>query len=137
MVDREEHGVDIERMSSAQLETLLADVEKQLDKTRERERKEVLKQLQDTAKAAGFELEDFLNPGSGHRSGQRRQPTPPKYCNPADPEQTWTGKGKRPGWFDEIEQKYVAEGHEFGKSARNKAKEECAIEKFQDKNADA
>lgn len=40
-------------------------------------------------------------------SGRRkRSPGKPKYRNPSNPEQTWTGRGKRPGWLkqaDDIE----------------------------------
>ncbi len=40
-------------------------------------------------------------------SGRRkRAPGKPKYRNPHNPEQTWTGRGKRPGWLkqaDDIE----------------------------------
>ncbi|MGB0968389.1 MAG: H-NS family nucleoid-associated regulatory protein, partial [Halocynthiibacter sp.] len=25
----------------------------------------------------------------------------PRYANPADQEQTWTGKGRKPNWFTE------------------------------------
>lgn len=32
---------------------------------------------------------------------RRREPVnPPKYYNPENPELTWTGRGKAPGWFD-------------------------------------
>jgi DNA-binding protein H-NS len=27
---------------------------------------------------------------------------PPKYRNPANPEQTWTGRGKAPAWVDVV-----------------------------------
>lgn len=27
---------------------------------------------------------------------------PPKYRNPADPTQTWTGRGKAPAWVDAV-----------------------------------
>ncbi|MCC6135011.1 MAG: H-NS histone family protein [Candidatus Contendobacter sp.] len=30
---------------------------------------------------------------------KRRAPGVPKYRNPANPEQTWTGRGKKPGWL--------------------------------------
>lgn len=39
--------------------------------------------------------EEVLN-FSGRR---RRSAGVPKYRNPANPEQTWTGRGKKPGWL--------------------------------------
>ncbi|MCB1766993.1 MAG: H-NS histone family protein, partial [Candidatus Competibacteraceae bacterium] len=32
-----------------------------------------------------------------HYSGRRKGR--PKYRNPADPDQTWTGRGKMPNWL--------------------------------------
>jgi DNA-binding protein H-NS len=37
-----------------------------------------------------------------HKMGQARRPYPkvfPKYKNPANPSQTWAGRGKRPRWL--------------------------------------
>jgi DNA-binding protein H-NS len=35
-------------------------------------------------------------------SGRKRKSIGlPKYRNPANPEQTWTGRGKKPGWLKE------------------------------------
>ena len=32
----------------------------------------------------------------------------PKYRNPDNPEQTWTGKGTRPGWFVAAQERGIA-----------------------------
>ena len=37
----------------------------------------------------------------GKASGGGTGKVAPKYRNPANPEQTWTGRGKRPRWFSE------------------------------------
>ncbi|WP_411889672.1 H-NS family nucleoid-associated regulatory protein [Yoonia sp. SDW83-1] len=29
-------------------------------------------------------------------------PSPPKYANPADKIQTWSGKGRQPEWFKAV-----------------------------------
>ncbi len=39
-----------------------------------------------------------IYPGRGRRSG-RKSVVAPKYRNPNDHEQTWSGRGKRPHWF--------------------------------------
>lgn len=33
---------------------------------------------------------------------------PMKYCNPANPDQQWTGRGKPPAWFDRDNPTFVA-----------------------------
>ncbi|HKE48730.1 MAG TPA: H-NS histone family protein [Rhodanobacteraceae bacterium] len=48
-------------------------------------------------RAEGFAIEDVFA-GSGARRGVRRK-VKPKYRNPVDPSQTWTGRGKRPRWY--------------------------------------
>lgn len=43
---------------------------------------------------------------------RKRAPGIAKYRNPSDPTQTWTGRGKRPGWLkgvDDIEQFRIQE----------------------------
>jgi DNA-binding protein H-NS len=49
-------------------------------------------------KAEGFGLDEVL--GRGGRGKARGTKVKPKYRNPADPSQTWTGRGKRPRWFN-------------------------------------
>ena len=36
------------------------------------------------------------------RRGGTRGPVPPKYRNPNDPSQTWTGRGRQPKWVAEL-----------------------------------
>jgi DNA-binding protein H-NS len=50
-------------------------------------------------KAEGFGLDEVLG-RSASRVGKTRGKVKPKYRNPADPAQTWTGRGKRPRWFN-------------------------------------
>ncbi|HRX71433.1 MAG: H-NS histone family protein [Gammaproteobacteria bacterium] len=44
------------------------------------------------ARSFGMTPEELLH-YSGRRKGR------PKYRNPADPDQTWTGRGKMPNWL--------------------------------------
>lgn len=47
------------------------------------------------ASQLGMEPEEILQ-----YTGRRRKSSgKPKYRNPANPEQTWTGHGKKPGWL--------------------------------------
>jgi DNA-binding protein H-NS len=50
-------------------------------------------------KAEGLAMEDVFG-GTGARRGVTvRRKVKPKYRNPTDPAQTWTGRGKRPRWY--------------------------------------
>ena len=44
------------------------------------------------AKKFGFSLDDIVNAAAKGSKGV------PKYANPADPSQTWTGRGRKPNW---------------------------------------
>ncbi len=47
-------------------------------------------------RAEGLALEDVL----GGRGGKKTRGTvAPKYRNPADPGQQWSGRGRQPVWF--------------------------------------
>ncbi len=47
---------------------------------------------------AGLTLEQVFQK-QPKKAGRSTGPVPPKFANPADPEQTWSGRGKRPLWF--------------------------------------
>lgn len=55
------------------------------------------------AKDHGYTLDDLIDTGQRTKSGngqkKPRNPGVPKYRNPFNPDQTWTGKGTRPRWF--------------------------------------
>ncbi len=51
-------------------------------------------------KAEGFGLDEVMGRGTAGR-GKARGKVKPKYRNPADPSATWSGRGKRPRWFND------------------------------------
>lgn len=62
-----------------------------------RTRKEAIAKATEIARAAGFaSLEDMVaaKPGRGGK-------TEPKYRHPENPDLTWTGRGRKPGWITE------------------------------------
>ena len=91
--------VDLKSMTRKELEKLRKDVDAALQKVEARE----LKMAHDAAaKAAadfGFSLSDVTNMAGGSRRGSAKTVSAPKYRNPADASQTWTGKGRQPEWY--------------------------------------
>ena len=49
-------------------------------------------------KAEGLGLDEVLGRTGGR--GKARAKVKPKYRNPADPNATWSGRGKRPRWYN-------------------------------------
>ena len=92
--------IDLNSMSRKELEKLRKDVDAALRKVESRE----LKMAHDAAaKAAadyGYSLSDFANmTGATKKGGGAKSVSAPKYRNPEDPTQTWTGKGRQPEWY--------------------------------------
>lgn len=93
---------DIAQISADQLNALSLDELKSLERKvakaiagfEDRQRQAALAALEVKAKELGFSLAELT--GVAPKAKSRGVP---KYANPANPAQTWTGKGRRPDWF--------------------------------------
>lgn len=96
----------ITELTLEDLVALKTDVES-LIKQRQREfKKDLYNQMLSLAQDAGFEsVEAFISwQGRSPRSDKGVR-LPPKYCNPSNPKQTWSGKGRKPLWvMDHLQQ---------------------------------
>lgn len=96
---------NLKSMTRKELQKLKADVEKALVKLAEKDKKAALAAAEKAAAAHGFSLSDITGSAPAKTRGRKgKKPGPktvskPKYRNPGDPEQTWTGKGRQPEWF--------------------------------------
>jgi DNA-binding protein H-NS len=103
---------DLKNMSRRELEKLRADIDKALHKITEAEKKSALEAVKKAAKAHGFSLDELTGakPAATSKAaaparvkkpkGDGRAKVAPKYRNPNDPEQTWTGRGRAPKWVE-------------------------------------
>ncbi|SDX13246.1 DNA-binding protein H-NS [Ruegeria halocynthiae] len=89
-------AIDLEKMSRKELLELRNQVEKALKSAETRERKEALKAAEKAAAEFGFSLSELPLDGIKPSKGAK---TKPKYHNPNDPSQTWTGRGRKPQWI--------------------------------------
>jgi len=90
--------LDLDGLSLRELKQLQKDVEAAIAGFRDRERRKAI------AEVEAFMRERGLNPSEVAQAlGQRSRKSigAPKYANPADPSQTWTGRGRKPGWVIE------------------------------------
>ena len=87
-------------LSFADLQELQADIAKAIEERAEQERKAVLAEMEELARQKGFAgIEAVLGSQSGSVSKPRKRGTvPPKYRNPANADETWTGRGRKPKW---------------------------------------
>ena len=89
-------SIDLSKMSRADLVQLRKDVETAIIVAESRERKEAFKAVQDAAAKFGYSLDELTNTGKSAPKSRGR--SAPKFRNPEDPEQTWSGLGRKPKW---------------------------------------
>lgn len=95
--------IDLSKLNRKELEKLRKDIDKAIEKLAITERKMALEAAEQAAREYGFSLADLTADGAGTIKKTRKSPgkIAPKYRNPADAEQTWTGRGRQPVWVRE------------------------------------
>lgn len=88
-------SIDLETLSREELQKLIADAQKALKSVDARRRAEAKRAAEMAAKEYGFSLDEVMEAGAKGSKGA------PKYANPEDPSQTWTGRGRKPNWVIE------------------------------------
>ena len=97
--------LELEKMSDAELGELAAAVAQEQERRQEAARKAALAQIKELAAGLGMTVKELLASQGQRRAGPKGEP---KYRNPDNLEQTWTGKGTRPGWFVAAQERGIA-----------------------------
>lgn len=102
-------SIDLKALSTKQLDTLISKAKKL--KTNLAKRKPVAtvrRKVTALAKSEGYTVEELFGAAAAttktpkaasSRKGKKLGKVPPKYRNPANRTETWTGRGKRPRWL--------------------------------------
>jgi DNA-binding protein H-NS len=88
--------IDLSGLSTAELQKLKADVEKAIAASEQKRRAEARRAAEEAARKFGFSLDQLLE---GAAAGKPSAAGVPKYRNPENPRQTWSGRGRQPGWI--------------------------------------
>ena len=92
---------ELEGMDVKELKKLRRDVDKAIETYEERSRREAMKEVERIAKEHGISVGELI----GGKSSRKKSAPAPKYRHPDNPELTWSGRGRKPGWLKEqIEQ---------------------------------
>lgn len=91
--------MDLSALSLAQLKKLQDEVAIAIFNYEKRKKAEALAAVEEAARAAGFSLKELLGE---EKPTKAKTKAAPKYANPADPAQTWTGRGRKPKWVEEL-----------------------------------
>ena len=93
-------AIDIKNLNQTQLNDLISKAQMRQSELRKEKVVKLRDKINALIKAEGYAFEDIF----GHARGKAKRtgtPAAPKYRNPANPEQTWSGRGKRPHWFSD------------------------------------
>ncbi len=87
--------INLQEMSLKDLKDLHAQVTRAIATFEDRRKKAVMLALDEKAREMGFSLSELL----GQTPTRKRTPAVPKYANPANKAETWSGRGRKPHWF--------------------------------------
>lgn len=98
--------IDLDGMSRDDLMKLRKDLDKAIENYDTRRRQEAIAAAEAVAREAGYSLSELI--ADAPKAKAKGKVNPPKYRHPENPELTWTGQGRQPGW--------IKDGLEAGKS---------------------
>lgn len=87
---------NIDSMSLAELQAYQKEVEAAIKGYEKKRRTDALAAVRAVAKEHGFSLEELMG---AKPAGKATAKGVAKYANPADPSQTWSGRGRQPAWI--------------------------------------
>lgn len=94
----------LQTMNLDELKELRKNLDRAIASYETRKRQEALSAVEQAAKEHGFKLSELMSdrpPGKGRKSGVEASSDPARYANPENPEQTWSGRGRRPQWVED------------------------------------
>ncbi len=89
--------IDLGSLSLADLRALQNRVARAIDNYEAERLRRARAELDMRARELGFTLDEVL----GAKGRRPRPDSRARYANPANPRQTWTGRGRQPRWFAE------------------------------------
>lgn len=100
-------SIDLKNLSTKELQALKSRVEKALSRAEKKMKEEALRAAKEAARKFGYSLEEITDEaapkkparGKAKKTAGKKSKAPPKYANPSDPSQKWSGRGRQPAWF--------------------------------------
>ncbi|WP_024302906.1 H-NS family nucleoid-associated regulatory protein [Pseudogulbenkiania sp. MAI-1] len=90
--------MDLSNYSYTELLELQKKVQAEISGREREEKNKARAQILELAKMHGLSVQDVLVVGKP----AARKPVEPKYQNPTNPSQQWTGRGRKPVWVEEL-----------------------------------
>ena len=91
--------INLETLSPTELKALIAKAQSQMQAAHGNQVKEVREKIERLLKSSSLTLADVYPTRGGKGAKGPKSVVAPKYRNPENATQTWSGRGKRPLWF--------------------------------------
>jgi DNA-binding protein H-NS len=89
--------INLNDYSLKELKELQSQVAKAVSSFEDRKKKDAIAELEERARSLGFSLAELMG---APVMARKRTPAEPKYANPANASDTWSGRGRKPRWFE-------------------------------------
>jgi DNA-binding protein H-NS len=88
-------SINLDTLSLSDLKSLQKDIAKAIADFSDRKKTEAMAELEAHAKEMGFSLAELIRVKKQRKFSR----TTAKYRHPENAEITWSGRGRKPGWF--------------------------------------
>ncbi len=89
--------IDLSQFATVEeLHKLMQEIKGEIERRQEADRERLMAQVRETAARYDMSIEQFLR----QPTKKRRARPQPKYRNPDNPKQIWSGRGKEPTWVE-------------------------------------
>ncbi|MBE3638671.1 H-NS histone family protein [Mangrovicoccus algicola] len=88
--------VDISKLSRDELEDLKVQIDKRMAEVEKEQKDAALAEMREIAQRHGVTLEEIVQM---ERASASPTGALPKYRDPENPKNTWTGRGRKPKWL--------------------------------------
>lgn len=90
--------IDLSQLDPQQLDRLIEQAQREKERRKRAGMAEVRRELRQLARERGYTIEELFGIGAPPPD---RGKVAPKYRNPDNPAETWSGRGRKPRWFEE------------------------------------
>jgi DNA-binding protein H-NS len=94
-------AIDLKTLSPKELQALIENANAQMHEARAAHIQSVKQKIEALLASSSLGLDDIY-PSRGKKAAGKKAKTgsvAPKYRDPSDPSQTWSGRGRQPAWF--------------------------------------
>ena len=92
--------MQLDHMSLSELQVLRAQVDQEIEARRVQVRKEGLEKIKSIAAEYGLSVDELKQISASGKVATKRGSVAPKYRDPNNAENTWTGRGRKPKWVE-------------------------------------